>query len=70
MPSTRKQKAKGRSSREMDILFDFDNMVLMLGHENIISIERVSASKVFSHSTHNEAINIGRTGGTIGQKDS
>ena len=40
MPSTRKQKAKSRKSREMDILFEYDNMDVMLGRDNFNSIER------------------------------
>ena len=34
MPSTRRQKAKARRSREMDILSDYDNLDVMLGNEN------------------------------------
>ena len=31
MPSTRRQKAKSRRSREADMLSDYENMVIMLG---------------------------------------
>ena len=31
MPSTRKQKAKARKSREMDMMSDYDNLDVMLG---------------------------------------
>ena len=40
MPSTRKQKAKARRSRELDMLSDYGNMDMMLGDENTNSIER------------------------------
>ena len=40
MPSTRRQKAKARKSRELDMLSDYDNMDVMLGDGNSNSIER------------------------------
>ena len=40
MPSTRKQKAKARKSRELDMLSDYGNMDVMLGDGNSKSIER------------------------------
>ena len=40
MPSTRRQKAKARKSREMVMLSDFDNMDVMIGNENTNPIER------------------------------
>ena len=40
MPSTRRQKAKARKSRELDMLSDYGNMDLMLGDGNSNSIER------------------------------
>ena len=40
MPSTRKQKAKARKSREMDLMSDFENVDVMIGIENINPIER------------------------------
>ena len=40
MPSTRKQKAKARKSRELDVLSDYGNMDIMLGDGNSNSIER------------------------------
>ena len=40
MPSTRKQKAKARKSRELDMLSDYGNMDVMLGEGNSNSIER------------------------------
>ena len=40
MPSTRRQKAKARKSRELDLLADYGNMDIMLGDGNSNSIER------------------------------
>ena len=40
MPSKRKQKAKARKSRELDMLSDYGNMDVMLGEGNSNSIER------------------------------
>ena len=40
MPSTRRQKAKARRSREMDMMSDYDNLDVMLGSENNNPIER------------------------------
>ena len=40
MPSTRKQKAKARKSRELDMLSDYGNMDVMLGEGNSNSLKR------------------------------
>ena len=40
MPSTRKQKAKARKSREKDMMSDFENMDVMIGNENSNPTER------------------------------
>ena len=40
MPSTRRQKAKARKSREMDILYDIENMDVMLGNGKSNPIEK------------------------------
>ena len=40
MPSTRRQKAKSRKSRELDMLSDYGNMDVMLGGRSSNSIER------------------------------
>ena len=40
MPSTRRQKAKARKSSETDMMFDYDNMDVMIGNENIKPIGR------------------------------
>ena len=46
MPSTRRQKAKARKSREMDILSDIENMDVMLGNEDSNPIERDLADAI------------------------
>ena len=43
MPSTRRQKAKARKSREMDMLSDIENMDVMLGNDNPIEKELADA---------------------------
>ena len=40
MPSTRRQKAKARKSRELDMLSDYGHLDVMLGKRNSNSIER------------------------------
>ena len=40
MPSTRRQKAKARKSREMDIMSDFEIMDVVLGADDVNQIER------------------------------
>ena len=40
MPSTRKQKAKARKSRKMDMMSDFGKMDVLLGNDNANAIER------------------------------
>ena len=40
MPSTRKQKAKSRRSREYDILSDIESLDMMIGNSDANSIER------------------------------
>ena len=46
MPSTRRQKAKVRRSREMDMRSDFENMDVLLGYENVNPIERELANTI------------------------
>ena len=55
MPSTRRQKAKARRSREMDILSDFDNLDMMLGNENNNPIERELVDAIDQSSAHGDA---------------
>ena len=52
MPSTRRQKAKARRSREMDMLSDYDNLDVMLGNENNNPIERELAEAIDQSSAH------------------
>ena len=54
MPSTRRQKAKARRSREMDMLSDYDNLDVMLGNENNIPIERELAEAIDQSSAHGD----------------
>ena len=49
MPSTRRQEAKARKSRELDMMSDFENMDVILGKDNIIPIER-ELSNLFGNS--------------------
>ena len=56
MPSTRRQKAKARKSREMDMLSDMDNLDVMIGSEN--PLERELAD-VIDQSSINGDIEIG-----------
>ena len=51
MPSTRRQKAKARKSREMDILSDIVNMDVMLGNGDTNHIERELVDAVEQSST-------------------
>ena len=46
MPSTRRQKTKARRSREMDMMYDFDNLDIMVGNENVYPIERELANAI------------------------
>ena len=46
MPSTRKQKARARKSRELDMLSDYGNIDVMLGEGNSYSIERELVSLI------------------------
>ena len=55
MPSTRRQKAKARKSREMDMMSDFENLDVMLGNSNNIPIERELAEAIDQSSAHGDA---------------
>ena len=46
MPSTRRQKARARKSREMDMMSDIDNLDVMLGNGNENPIERELADAI------------------------
>ena len=55
MPSTRKQKAKARKSREMDMMSDYDNLDVMLGNDINNPIERELADAIEQSSVHEDA---------------
>ena len=55
MPSTRKQKAKARKSREMDMMSDFENMDVMLGNDNANSIEQELSNVMGNSENHCDA---------------
>ena len=55
MPSTRRQKAKARRSREMDMMSDLDNFDNMLGNGNDNPIERELASAIEQSSVQGDA---------------
>ena len=54
MPSTRRQKAKAKKSREMDLLSDFNNLDVMLRNENNNPIERELADAIDQSSAHKD----------------
>ena len=54
MPSTRRQKAKARKSREMDMMSHFENLDVMLGNSNNNPIERELAEAIDQSSTHGD----------------
>ena len=55
MPSTRKQKAKARKPREMDMMSDFENLDVMLGNGNNNPIERELADAIDQSLAHGDA---------------
>ena len=54
MPSTRRQRAKARKSREMDVMSDLDNLDVMLGNGNENPIERELADVIEQSSTQGD----------------
>ena len=54
MPSTRRQKAKARKSRKMDMMPDFENLDVMLGNSNNNPIEKELAEAIDQSSTHGD----------------
>ena len=54
MPSTRRQKAKARKSREMGMMSDFDNLDVMLGSDNNNPIERELADAIEQSLVHED----------------
>ena len=55
MPSTRRQKAKARNSRELDMISDFEKMDIMLGNDNINTFEREISNVIGSSGGHCDA---------------
>ena len=55
MPSTRRQKAKARKSREMDMMSEFENLDVMLGNSNNIPIKGELAEATDRSSAHGDA---------------
>ena len=55
VPSTRRGKGKARRSKERDMLFDFDNLDMMLGNENINPKERELVDAIDQSSAHGDA---------------
>ena len=54
MPSTRRQKAKARKSREMDMMSDLDSLDVMLGNANNNPIEREFADAIEQSSVQDD----------------
>ena len=54
MPSTRRQKAKARKSREMAMMSDFDYLDVMLGNEKNNPIERELTDAIEQSSAHGD----------------
>ena len=52
MPSTRRQKAKARKPREMDVMSDFENMDFILGNDNVNPIERQLSNVIGNPESH------------------
>ena len=52
MPCTRRQKAKARKSREMEIMSDFVNMDIVLGSDNVNPIERDLSNVIGNAESH------------------
>ena len=52
MLSTRRQKAKARKSREMDVRSDFGNMDVTLGSSNVNSNERELSNVIGNSESH------------------
>ena len=79
MPSTRKQKAKDRTNREMDMMSDFDNLDVMLGNDTDNPIERELDDTIEQSSVHedtstnmyhrNEYGNFAYENDSVGQND-
>ena len=56
MPTTRKQKAIARKSREMDMMSDFENMDFMLRNDNANAIKQKLSIVIGNSEDHCDAI--------------
>ena len=54
MPSTRRQNAKARMSRDVDMMSDYENMDILFGNQHINSIERDLAKTIDSSIGNND----------------
>ena len=54
MPSSRRPKAKARKSRDMNMMYYFDNIDVMIGNENINSIEMELANTIEGSTNHSD----------------
>ena len=52
MPSTRRQNAKTRQTRELDMMSDFENWDLRLGNDKINPIERELSNVIENSENH------------------
>ena len=52
MPSTRRQKAKARKSREMVMMSDFENKYVILGNDNVNPIDRELSNVIENSGSH------------------
>ena len=55
MPYTRRQKAKARKTREMDMMSDIDNLDVMLGNGNVNPIERELVDAIEQSPVHGDS---------------
>ena len=69
MPSTGKQKAKARNSREMDILSDYGNLDKMLGDGNTNSIERELDNVINCLDRHQDFESLRKRGSSSQEKE-
>ena len=54
MPSTGRQEAIARKSRETDMVSDFDNLYVLIGNENANRIERELSTAIEESSIHGD----------------
>ena len=69
MPDTRRQTAKARRSKEMDMLLDFENMDRLHEIESVNSIERELAYVIKSSLSNNDAEAFPKQRGNFSQEN-